>query len=390
MRIAVDLRPLQGGHAKRGIGKYLKNMLPLLFEAGSEHQFILYAWRGESLNIDVSQLPNVTVKSVGFKPLIMFDKVLQYRRARHVSLRILARPRADLFFQPDISYGLLPGIPNAVVLYDLIPLIFEKEYFSFYIADTDSHFFAWKMRDRYALIMRRFERSEHIISISQASLDDLHKFDTETRSIPATITPLAAQSLPAPAAKSLVDVPYFLYVGGNDHRKNITQLVEDFLKATDNQKSVVKLVLVGHDFEQEQRGVNPVFWKKMEQLDTEGRVMFFGYADDRELATLYKHSLAFLFASKYEGFGLPILEAMLAQAPVIAYANSSIPEVAGDAAILVRSRQAFTKAIRTVAEKRINRRQLVARGIKHAQGYTWQATAELTLKALERLAAERD
>ena len=384
MRIVVDLRPLQSGHAKRGIGKYLKSMLPELFRLGKAHTFIVYIWRGVPIELDLADFKNVKVISVGSSILDKFDKVLQYRRARHIPLRYLARVKGDVFFQPDVSYDLISGIPTVAVLYDLIPLLFEKEYFSFYIPKDDSHFFAWKMRDRYAKIMRRFAKVQHIISISKASLIDLHKFDHSTKKIDSTITPLAAQELPRPSLKSIIDSPYFFYVGGNDHRKNVAELIEDFAQIVrENPKSNVKLVLAGNDFGEAQRGVNPVFWKKLETSQVQDRVVFMGYVDNKQLATLYKHTLAFVFASRYEGFGLPILEAMQAQAPVIAFSNSSIPEVAGDAAILVKDRKAFINAMNGMLRNSSQHAKLVAKGLKQAKSFTWKATARKTLEALE-------
>lgn len=384
MRIAVDLRPLQSGHAKRGIGKYLKNMLPELFRLGKEHNFIAYIWRGIPIELDLASYPNVEVLPVGFGLLEKFDKVLQYRRARHIPLRYLARVKADVFFQPDVSYDSISGVPTAVVLYDLIPLLFEKEYFSFYIPKDDSHFFAWKMRDRYAKIMRRFAKVQHIVSISKASLSDLHRFDQDTKKIKSTITPLAAQALPKPAPKSLIDSPYFFYVGGNDHRKNVAELIEDFAQVVlENPKSDVKLVLAGNDFGEAQRGVNPVFWNRLESSDVKSRVILMGYVDDEKLATLYKYCLAFVFASRYEGFGLPILEAMRAHAPVIALNNSSIPEVAGDSAVLVKNRKEFVSAMSRLLNRPSQHERLVATGLKQAKRFTWEGTAHKTLEAIE-------
>ncbi len=387
MRIAVDLRPLQSGHAKRGIGKYLKNMLPELFRLGKSHTFSIYIWRGVPIELDLSDFQNVEVISVGSSALEKFDKVLQYRRARHVPLRYLTSVKGDVFFQPDVSYDLISGVPTVAVLYDLIPLLFEKEYFSFYIPQDDSHFFAWKMRDRYAKIMRRFANVQHIISISKASLTDLHKFNQSTEKIKSTITPLAAQALPKPESKSIIDAPYFFYVGGNDHRKNVGELIEEFAQVVrENPKTDVKLVLAGNDFGEAQRGVNPLFWKKLEASRVQDRVIFMGYVDDKQLSTLYKYCLAFVFASRYEGFGLPILEAMQAQAPVIAFANSSIPEVAGEAAILVENRKTFINAMNRMLRNSSQHAKLVAKGLKQAKSFTWKATAGKTLEALESTA----
>jgi alpha-1,3-rhamnosyl/mannosyltransferase len=117
-----------------------------------------------------------------------------------------------------------------------------------------------------------------------------------------------------------------------------------------------------------------------------GRIVFPGWVDAPVLAALYRDARVFAFASKYEGFGIPVLEAMTADVPVVSSNRASLPEVCGDAATLVDpdDLDAFAAALRRLATDEVARREHIARGRIQAAKFTWRRTAEATLAAYTR------
>lgn len=171
---------------------------------------------------------------------------------------------------------------------------------------------------------------------------------------------------------------YVLWAGGMQPRKNPLRLVEAFLRATQEDK-MTQLVLAGTHTTATGARLKQQFAEPIRQ----GRVILTGYVDDETLACLYGGCVAFTFPSLYEGFGLPVLEAMQCGAPVITSNVTALPEVAGDAALLVdpTDTDAIAHAIRRVLAEPELRATLRARGFKRAAQFSWAQTAQLTAEA---------
>ena len=126
------------------------------------------------------------------------------------------------------------------------------------------------------------------------------------------------------------------------------------------------------------------------RLDLRARVSVLGYVSERDLPALYRAADAFVYPSLYEGFGLPVLEALACGTPVVAYNTTSLPEVAGDAAILLDppvTAEALAAAIARAVGDPATRADLVGRGLEQAKRFDWRVTADLTMKVYESLAA---
>jgi glycosyltransferase involved in cell wall biosynthesis len=172
-----------------------------------------------------------------------------------------------------------------------------------------------------------------------------------------------------------VTEPFVLAVGNLEPRKNLARLVEAFGALAAEPAVSAKLVLVG-----KAKGQAPALARLVEQYGLRDRVVFTGYLEEDELVLLYNRAALFVYPSLYEGFGLPPLEAMACGCPVVASNVTAMPEVLGDAALLVDplSAPALARAIKAVLSQETRARALRARGLRQAARYSWTKTAEQT------------
>lgn len=233
---------------------------------------------------------------------------------------------------------------------------------------------------QYDLLARRdIKLSSHILTFSEHAKRDIHQLlGTPLEKISVTL-----EAGPAVEATSRPKKPYWLFVGGLEKRKDLRSLLDAYAQLGNSR---LRIKVVGpldaspiHDDRAELEAVlTPAQRCKIDWL---GRV------PGPQLTRLYREAAALVFPSVYEGFGLPVLEAMARRTPVIAANASSIPEVAGDGAILVPPRDplALADAMRRLQRRPALRRQLVARGAAIAKEFSWQRTAEETVAVYRTL-----
>jgi glycosyltransferase involved in cell wall biosynthesis len=259
-------------------------------------------------------------------------------------------------------------IPTAVVVYDLV---------AFVDAETAQ---ARAARIERATIGRAVRRAGAFLCISEATRRDLvARFPTTAGR--ARVVPLAADPrFAAPGEPASLGVPYVLGVGTLEPRKNLVRLIEAWAALPREARGDHVLALVG-----------PTGWDVDATLAAAHAhpddVRLLGFVSDDELAALYAGATAFAYPSTYEGFGLPVLEAMAAGAPVITSSVSSLPEVAADAALLVDPHD--VREIRDALERLLGdaalRESLRGRGRARAAGFSWERTARETRDVLRGL-----
>ena len=174
---------------------------------------------------------------------------------------------------------------------------------------------------------------------------------------------------------------YLLYVGTLQPRKNLVRAIEAFglLK----RDSTLKFVIAG-----KKGWLYDEIFEKVKELNLENEVIFTGYVPDEDLPELYKNAKAFIFVSLYEGFGLPVLEAMSYGIPVLTSNTSSLPEVAGDAALLVdpENTEEIAKGMERLLTDEKLRQQLISKGKEQIKKFSWEKAAKETLQVLEEVA----
>lgn len=172
---------------------------------------------------------------------------------------------------------------------------------------------------------------------------------------------------------------FILAVGNLQPRKNLLRLISAFASVRHRMKSV-QLVVAG-----KAQWKSSAIYAEVKRLGLESDIVFTGYVSDEDLALLYNAAKVFVYPSIYEGFGLPILEAMACGTPVVTSNTSSMPEVAGDAAILIDPYQEeqIGDAIQQVLTNPDLRLSLSEKGLKHAQRFSWHRTAQETVRVYQ-------
>ncbi|GAL65900.1 glycosyltransferase [Jejuia pallidilutea] len=173
-----------------------------------------------------------------------------------------------------------------------------------------------------------------------------------------------------------------LHIGNTDPRKNTARVLKAFNRYVNTLSKDTKLVLVGLD--------NTKLNIILKNLDLENeladKIVLTGYVSDKDLPVIFNLSEVFLFPSLREGFGIPIIEAMACGVPVITSNTSSMPEVAGDAALLVdpNNEKAIFEAIQKIQSNKIFKNELVEKGLKQYQSFSWENAAKKVLNIYQQ------
>ncbi len=354
LRIAIDASRTTTAQ-RTGTENYALRLIRALLERPSPHCFTLY-FRDQPGDI-FQPAPNVRPRVIPFRRLWTH---LRFAAA-------LYRDSPDVTFVPAHSLPILfPG--RAVVT------IHDLGYVYFPAAHPKLSRLYLDMTTRYSA-----RRAALILADSEATRRDLTAhYGVDARKIRVVypgvegIERASDAQITAVRAKYKLPERYLLFVGTIQPRKNIARLIAAYreLPSTEN----VALVLAGR------KG-----WLSADIRTDAPGVIVTGYADDRDIAALYSGALALVFPSLYEGFGFPVIEAMRCGTPVLCSNTSSLPELAGNAALLVDPSD--VNALRQGMERLLNepelRAELVRRGYHQAEKFTWRAAAEQTLKALE-------
>jgi glycosyltransferase involved in cell wall biosynthesis len=230
-------------------------------------------------------------------------------------------------------------------------------------------------------------RVDAVITDSSCSRRDIEKYlkiqDSRVHEVPLgandTFRPATTDHILQVRARHEIAGNYILYVGSVEERKNLLRVLQAYASLGDTHH---KLVIVGAR-KWRYKQIADTF----SELNLASNVLFTGHIDEDDLPALYSGADLFVFPSLYEGFGLPVLEAMSCGTPVITSNMSSLPEVAGDAAIMVDPYdvRAIASAIHCVLASSDLRTSLRQKGLVRASSYSWERTAQMTVEVYERL-----
>jgi glycosyltransferase involved in cell wall biosynthesis len=287
----------------------------------------------------------------------------------------------DLLFVPAHVLPLSCPVPAVVTIHDLGYLHYPQAHRPF-----DRWYLDWTTR-------RHTRLASQIIADSLATKQDLIDFyganPDRIRVVylgrDETLAPVTDLDLIATVkAKYQIDGNYLLYLGTLHPRKNLVRLIEAFGLAVERlENNTLQLVIAG------KRGwLSDEIFGRVQQLGLAGRVVFPGYVEDEAKPALLSGALAYVFPSLYEGFGLPVLEAMACGTPVLTSNCSSLPEVAGQAALLVDPRNTadIAEGLVRLISKADLRRQLVKRGYRRLENFSWEKAATEVVEVFHRLA----
>lgn len=346
MKIGIDISPLQTGHSVRGVGFYVKNLIEYLqkYDLVNKYSFL--------------------------KNLNDFDKV-----------DILHIPYFDPFF---VHLPLVKRAKLVVTVHDLTPLIFP-------------HLFpiGVKGKVKWNIHKALLKRADAIVTDSNSSQKDINKLTGiplhKIHTIYLAANPdfkqvnLSRKEVQKILEKYKLPEQFLLYVGDVTANKNLPRLI-DAVKKTN-----ITLVLVGKALSNTKYdSANPwnkdlVYTQKKVKDDPQFKIL--GFVDQEDLTSLYNLATASIVPSLYEGFGLPILEAMQSGCPVITTKRGSLKEVAGDAAYFVdpESSEDIAKGISEVMKNKKLQLKLKEKGLSQAKKFSWKKTAEQTIQVYKSL-----
>jgi len=369
VHVAIDAHSV--GAQLAGNESYVTNLIEALAEIDQENCYTLYVTRRSAIDRFEGRWPNFTVRqTLPHTPLVRLPLTLSAELRRH--------PVDVLHVQFTA-----PPIPPCAVVASIHDLSFE------HLPET----FKRRSRAQLRLTVRRTARkAAQILTLSEFSrraIIEAYKVDPGR----ITVTPLAASKnfLPVDDEKELsrirktygLEREYILSLGSIQPRKNLARLIRAYslLRGGDAKKRLPQLVLAG------KRG-----WLYDETLRAAAEhkidrdIVLTGYVHEDDLPALYSGAICFLYPSYYEGFGLPVVEAMQCGTPVIVGNRTSLPEVVGDAGILIDpfNPKDLADAIAHLVSNPGARDELRQRGIERAKAFNWLETARLTLQVYEQ------
>jgi glycosyltransferase involved in cell wall biosynthesis len=360
-------------HAKAGIGRYAESLAHALLSSQPD-RFALFYNRGRETKPPAG-LESVSASTIraGYKPWRMAVWLGQLSR---VSFNRLV-PDAELFHATEHLLPPLRGIPTVLTVHDLIFNLFPQH---------QKRLNYWYLNATMPLYC---QRADAIITVSKSSKRDIvTHYDLQPSQVTVVHEAAAPGFVPVPRddidrVRCGYDLPeqFLIFVGTIEPRKNLTKLIEA-LQLLRDQGVHIPLVIVGG-----KGWLYDDFFRRLDELEVHDSVLFPGYVPSADLPALYSAATAAVMPSIYEGFGLPVLEAMACGTPVVSSSASSLPELGGDAALYFEplDLSGMAEAIRTIWTDAELRNQMGRRGLEQAARFSWERAARETMAVYERL-----
>jgi glycosyltransferase involved in cell wall biosynthesis len=357
-RIAIDARKLHDF----GIGTYVRNLLKQLARIDHETEYVLLC-RPDDTAV-VNEL------GVNFRAVAEGAGNYSLTEQFHIPL-VLRREHVDLFHAPHYVLPPLVQCRSVVTIHDVIHLLFPQ-----YLANRLAYAYA------RASLWAAARRADRILTVSETSKNDILRwFKVPAEKITVIYNAIDERFNVRPSDEQMqrvreryqLDQRFVLYVGNIKPHKNLERLIEAFDLLRRRGFDQLRLLIIGDEISK-----YPALRRAVHQHKQHKHVRFLGFVPIETLAVLYRQASAFVFPSLYEGFGLPPLEAMASGTPVVTSNVSSLPEVLGDAALLVDpyDPEAIAEGMRQILTDPQLRATLCTRGRACVQRYSWQQSIE--------------
>ncbi len=346
IKVAIDISPLSGASKFRGIGRYSVNLIEALKKT--------------------KKLEVLEISDKNSKP----------------EIDIVHYPFFDFYF---LSLPLYKKAKTVITIHDCTPLVFPQN-------------FPAGIRGKIKFFIQKFSLKtvSAVITDSESSKTDIIKFLSIPEERVFRIY-LAADCLYRQITvkeeekkklfnKYRLNKNFIMYVGDINYNKNLPNIIKAFAQA----KIDLDLVLIGKAFENSAQPEVKELRSLIKELKIQDRVKILGFVSDQELVVFYTLAVVYCQPSLYEGFGLQILEAMACGCPVLTSNVSSLPEVAGEAAVLVDpgSINQIAQGVERLTLDQDLKRKIIKLGLAQAEKFSWNKTAQETIKVYEKILAE--
>jgi glycosyltransferase involved in cell wall biosynthesis len=369
VRIAIDARKLRD----YGIGTYVRNLLRHLARLDQKNEYVILCREADCGPVEEF--------GENFRAVPELAAGYSIREQLQVPMD-LRREGIDLFHAPHYVLPPLTPCKAVVTIHDCIHLRFPQ-----YLPSRLGYAYA-----RSALWMAT-HRANRVLTVSEASKRDiLRYFRVPEKKIDVIYNAIDERFGELPSADEVDRVreryqlndPFVLYAGNIKPHKNLERLIEAFNTLRRDGPEGVKLLIIGDEISKYATLRRAVHKYKLHK-----HVRFFGFVPDKTLAVLYRLASVFVFPSLYEGFGLPPLEAMASGTPVITSNVSSLPEVVGDAALLIDPYEsdAIAQAMRRVLTEPALRDDLRQRGLRRVKEFSWDRSVRRIHQIYEEVLA---
>lgn len=362
-----------------GSGQYLRHLIEHLPHVGPQHEYVLFL--PAYTHAEIPQIPHIAVDLVPTP----FDKL--HPKLAKIWYEQIELPRAALRLAVDmlhVPYYAPPRrqlVPTVVTVHDLIPLILPVYRGSMV------------MRAYTALATSAVRRCRQLVAVSDHTRDDIIdilkvnalQVHTIYEGVAPDYQPQSEAQISQTLQRFNITQPYFYYIGGFDVRKNLTTLLRAFGRVRRRIEQPIKLVIAGN-----RPKVNSAFFPALETTildeDLAADIIFTGRVSNAENAALFAGASAFVWPSTYEGFGLPPLEAMSCGTPVISSNTSSMPEIVGEAGILLppHDTEAWAMAMLRMLNDQALNTEYRQRGLQRASQFNWHSFAAQMIKVYEK------
>lgn len=377
MRIGIDGR-FYGGEQSKGLGRYTQKLIENLARLDNKNEYFIFLQEQEykTWKITTENFHRILAPYHWYS---LTEQLFMPIKIKNVEL--------DFMHFPHFNVPLFYNGPFIVTIHDLIISRFPTER----ATTLGPWLYKIKQMAYHRVIKHAAYAAKRIITVSDYSKKDIvdyFKLPEQKISVTYEATDLQeVKEVPEVEKNKIlhhynISAPYVLYIGNAYPHKNLEILLKVIKVLKKKQQLNWKLVLVGK---------KDYFYKRLEQLawamDVEKEVVFTGFVPDQDLPALYQEAMAYIFPSRYEGFGLPPLEAMSYGTPVLSSQQACLPEILGDAALYFDYQDVYgiIKQLEKITKNQNNiRRDLITKGLMKVREYSWERMARQTLRIYEQ------